>query len=109
MSKYHNRKTVIDNITFDSKSESYRYLELKALLKVGAITDLELQVPFQLVDKFDYQGKYIRGVVYYADFVYKHCGNVIVEDVKGIQTGVYKLKKKLLLSRYPLINFREIV
>ena len=34
-------------------------------------------------------------------------GKTIYEDVKGVQTEVYKLKKKLLLWQYPDICFFE--
>ena len=35
---------------------------------------------------------------YVADFVYTDKnGNVVVEDVKGIKTEVYKIKRKLML------------
>ena len=35
--KYHNIKTTVDNIKFDSKAEGYRYLELKQLQKAKKI------------------------------------------------------------------------
>ena len=52
MSKYNSRKTVIDGITFDSKKEAKRYVELKKKQEEGEITDLRLQVPFELVPSF---------------------------------------------------------
>lgn len=58
------------------------------MLSRGAITDLQTQVVYQLV----------QGVKYVADFVYKNRGLVVVEDVKGFKTPVYKLKKKLMRS-----------
>jgi len=44
-----------------------------------------------------------------ADFQYFDVptSKIIVEDVKGMKTEVYKIKKKLLLWRYPDINFIE--
>lgn len=41
--KYHNRKTIVDGITFDSKAEAERYKELKRLELIGVIKGLELQ------------------------------------------------------------------
>ena len=51
VSKYKNKKTVVDGITFDSKKEASRYLELKKLKDAGFIDDLELQVKFVLIPK----------------------------------------------------------
>ena len=41
MNKYRNRKTVVDGITFDSKREAERYMELKLLEQAG------LRSPFE--------------------------------------------------------------
>ena len=100
MNKYHARKTVIDGIAFDSASESNRYSELKMLEKHGEITDLRRQVPFILLDDYVISGKKKRGIKYVADFVYFEDGIEHIEDVKGILTPVYKLKKKMFESRY---------
>lgn len=51
-SKYGANKVEIDNIEFDSKRESERYLELKQLEKLGIIKELQLQVEFELQPKF---------------------------------------------------------
>lgn len=95
MSKYGNRKTVIDGVSFDSAKEARRYMELRLLQRAGKIKDLKLQVPFELLPKC---GKN-RAVKYVADFVYiDENGNKIVEDAKGYRTEVYKLKKKMMLA-----------
>lgn len=98
-SKYHAKKTVLDGITFDSKKEAKRYLELKAMEKVGTIKNLQLQVPFILIEK----SKYGRSIKYVADFVYNRNGSKVVEDVKGVKTPVYKLKKRLMAEKYGII------
>ena len=96
-SKYHNKRTVVDGITFDSKHEADRYIELSILLKAGVISDLRLQVPFELIPTIRINGETLRSTKYLADFVYKDKnGNEIVEDAKGMKTDVYKLKKKLM-------------
>lgn len=100
-----------DGITFDSKKEMYRYRELKLLLKAGEIVDLKLQVPFTLQEAFtDYTGKKQRPITYLADFVYvdKEKKQQVVEDVKGMRTEKYLLKKKLFLYKYPLFFFIEV-
>ncbi|MGP1594736.1 MAG: DUF1064 domain-containing protein [Treponema sp.] len=94
----------IDGITFDSMAEMRRYLELKMLENSGVITSLELQPKFLLIPKTEKGG---RAVYYKADFKYTKDGKTVYEDVKGVKTDVYKLKKKLLLWQYPDICFYE--
>lgn len=107
-SKYGNKKTVIDGITFDSKKEAERYLVLKDMLKHDEIEELKIQPKFLLQDSFKYRGQVIRKIYYIADFSYIKEGNLVVEDVKGKKTDVYKLKKKLFLYKYPKMDFREV-
>lgn len=104
MSKYNSRKTVIDGITFDSKKEAKRYLELKQMEKDGLIHDLKLQVPFILIPSFevvvDGKKRKRRNMKYVADFVYYRDDEKVIEDVKGLRTPVYNIKKKLFEYRY---------
>ena len=49
-----------------------------------------------------------RPVDYIADFVYRDKdGNEVVEDVKGVRTRVYVIKRKLMLWRHG-IRIREV-
>ena len=107
--KYGNRKTVVDGITFDSKKEATRYAELKLLQRAGEIFDLQRQVPFTLIPKQTRDGKVIeRPCVYKADFVYKEKdGTEVVEDVKGVCTKEYRIKKKLMLWQFGIV-VREV-
>lgn len=96
-SKYGAKKCTVDGIEFDSMREARRYRELSLLLRAGEITELKLQVPFELIPK---QGGE-RAVIYKADFVYKDkAGNTVVEDSKGYRTKEYIIKRKLLLWRH---------
>lgn len=99
-SKYHARKTTVDGITFDSRREAYRFLELKGMEEDGAIGNLRRQVRYELVPAFDVDGRHYRPVYYVADFAYVEDGKEVVEDVKGMRTDVYKLKSKLFARRY---------
>ena len=103
-SKYHNTKTCIDGITFDSKLESKRYQELKTMENQGIIKNLVLQPSYELIPKFKKGNKTYRKTRYIADFSYfdNKLGKTIVEDVKGVKTDVYKLKKKLFEYKYGL-------
>lgn len=122
--KYNNRKTVVDGITFDSQDEANRYLELKLLKRVGAVTDLQLQKKYLLIPaqyesfaRYGKRGQRLKDGVrciekecaYFADFVYTdtQTGKQIVEDVKGYRTEDYIIKRKLMLRLYG-IRIREV-
>ena len=109
--KYKAKKTRVGDIVFDSKKEAGRYMQLKLLQSAGEIANLELQPRFTLQEKFTLNGKTIRKIEYVADFKYTDMktGATVVEDVKGMRTDVYKLKRKLFLAKYGnLVDFREI-
>lgn len=108
--KYKNTKVEVDGHKFDSKKEAKRYEQLKALEAEGKISELELQPVFLLQDSFVCDGKKERAIKYIADFQYYdyETDQYIVEDVKGMKTDVYKLKRKLFLYQYPQYVFKEI-
>ena len=113
MRKYHNTKTVIDGITFDSKLEAERYGQLKILERAGIIRGLELQPSFELLPSFKKNGKTWRRTVYKADFRYILCDGdrIIIEDVKGstaVITDVFRLKQKLFEYRYPELTIKIV-
>lgn len=86
--KYNNVKVELDGKTFDSKKESRRYIELRALQTAGEISHLHCQTPFEL-----------SVCKYIADFTYTKNGKLIVEDVKSPMTrklSTYRLKVKLI-------------
>lgn len=108
-SKYGNRKIIIDGIKFDSVAEGARYLDLRALLACGDIEDLQMQVPFVLIPKQKREdGKAERECKYLADFVYLNSNKqLVVEDVKGMKTPDYVMKRKLMLHVWN-ISVQEI-
>lgn len=123
-SKYGNRKTVVDGITFDSKKEANRFRELQLLERAGKITALQRQVKYVLIPtqrefsneiykKGAHQGHFKPGKVlekecsYIADFAYTQDGAYVVEDTKGVRTEAYKIKRKLMLERYG-IQIQEV-
>lgn len=110
-SKYNAKKKVVDGHTFDSKREAERYCELKLFLRAKEIKNLELQPRFLLQDGFvDKEGNEHKKIEYVADFMYiDKAGRNVVEDVKGVLTDVYKIKKKMFLKKYDeQYDFREI-
>lgn len=108
MNKYRNKKVIVDEKEFDSKREGNRYKELKLLERAGEIKDLELQLRFLLQDSFKKNGRTFRKIEYVADFKYIENGKAIVEDVKGMQTDVFKLKHKIFEKVYPDLELKII-
>lgn len=122
-SKYKARKTVVNGVVFDSKKEAERFVVLKRLECLGAITGLKTQVPFELIPAqrewiidektgATKKGKVIeRAIVYKADFVYNENGKTVIEDVKGYRRGgayaVFTIKRKLLLYNFG-IKIKEV-
>lgn len=98
--KYRAKRTEVDGIVFDSKRESTRYQDLKAMQDLGLIHDLKLQVSYPLIVNG------MKVATYRADFEYFAHGEKVTEDAKGVLTPVYKLKKKLMLALHG-ISIRE--
>lgn len=92
ISKYRNKKVIIDGIRFDSKLEGERYINLKMAERAGIISDLKLQVPFEL------KVNGIQICKYIADFTYIQNGKLVVNDAKGVKTKEFRLKQKLMLA-----------
>ena len=124
--KYNATKVTIDGHTFDSKHEANRYLELKLLERAGEISDLRLQVEYELIpnqyateERYGKNGRRLkdkeilleRKCCYVADFVYtdNRTGETVVEDTKSeaTRTPEYIIKRKLLLAKYG-IRIREV-
>ncbi len=102
-SKYGAKRTEVDGITFASKAEARRYSELKLMLVAGDIHGLMLQPSFDL---------HVNGMKvcrYVADFEYYRAGSSepTIEDVKGVLTPAYRLKKKLMRAIHA-INIVEV-
>lgn len=100
--KYNAKGEHIDGHWFASGAEAKRYLQLVAMAEQEKISRLELQPSYQIMVK----GKHIAN--YRADFRYAvltdsgSIGGIVVEDVKGMVTDVYTMKKKLVEALYEL-------
>lgn len=90
--KYRAIRTEVDGIKFASKAEAKRYGVLKMMQMAGEITGLKLQPKFSIV----VYGQKVCD--YVADFQYVRHGEAITEDVKGMKTPIYRLKKRLMLA-----------
>ena len=97
--KYGNKKT--DG--YASKAEARRGADLRLLERAGEISDLREQVSYEIIPK--QAGE--RAVHYVCDFAYTQRGALVVEDVKGVKTRVYILKRKLMKLVHG-ITIREV-
>jgi hypothetical protein len=111
--KYGNIRTMADGFTFASILEANRYYQLKLLAGAGHITMLKLQPRFNFLVNGQYlrycptplqrlRGKQGALVTYVADFSYfdvkTHMD--VVEDAKGVETDVFKMKKALMMATH---------
>jgi hypothetical protein len=92
--KYRNKKCSVDGHKFASLAEARRYIDLRLLEKTGKIQALTLQ------PSFDISCCSLHICRYIADFQYLENGARIVEDVKGVRTRDYQMKKKLMRAIY---------
>ena len=100
--KFGAKRTEVNGILFHSKKEAARYAELKLLEMAGSIEDLELQVSFDIKVLGNKICRYISDFLYYDNDIEA----VVIEDVKGVQTDVFKLKWKLMKVLYPEFTYR---
>ena len=92
-SKYNAQKVEYGDFTFDSKKEYDRYRELLLLQRAGKIEELQVKPT-----RYYMNLNSVRICSYTPDFEYNdtETGEHVVEDVKGMRTDVYKLKKKMM-------------
>jgi len=89
----------VDGIVFDSKKEAGRYKDLLFYRESGTVLQFLRQVPFHLPGHTKYVCDF---VVFWTD------GTVTFEDVKGMKTEVYKVKKRMVEELYSPITITEL-
>jgi dsDNA-binding SOS-regulon protein len=102
--KYGAQRTEVDGVKFSSKAEARRYQELRLLEKAGEVKELELQPKFPLHAPQRGSSQHEKVSTYIADFRYRRGpkGVLVIEDVKGMRTPLYRLKKKWMEVQYGL-------
>jgi hypothetical protein len=97
-SKYKAKPCTIDGQNYRSQKEARRHQELLLLQRAGQISGLVREVPFVLAPGVKIEGEKRKrpAIRYVADFVYESGGKTIIEDAKGMQTPVYRLKKHMM-------------
>lgn len=100
--KYNASKVEVDGVVFDSKAEAAHYQALKIFEKEGLISSLKLQPKFQFMKDGEYlktrTGRYPAGrrVSYIADFSFVYKGKRVVQDTKGMDTDMSRIKRALV-------------
>ncbi|ACI55716.1 protein of unknown function DUF1064 [Rhizobium leguminosarum bv. trifolii WSM2304] len=95
--KFGAKRTVFDDITFDSKREAEVYRDLKVLERVGRISGFERQRKFELIVNGEIIG------TYRADFAFidhDQDGRFRVVDVKGVITRDFRRVRKIIKAAY---------
>lgn len=108
MNKYHNKHTTVDGYEFDSLAEAQRYNDLKIMERAGLISKLKIHPRYSLLHPYIKDNRRVRGIDYEADFSYTQEGKEIAEDVKGVETEAFKIKRKLFDAKYPMIELRVV-
>lgn len=100
--KFNAKPQVVDGVRFDSKREAKRWEDLCRLEQAGWISQLERQVKYVLAPAVTLAGEKRQkpAIRYVADFRYfdterKH---FVVEDAKGRDTPVSRIKRHLMKS-----------
>ncbi|SDR18705.1 Protein of unknown function [Paraburkholderia fungorum] len=109
--KYRNTKCEHEGIKFDSQKERSHWFHLVEQQAKGLISDLKLQVKFELTKRNQRDdGTWERASSYIADFTYVRDGKLVVEDVKSSITKknrTYIDKRKQMLEKYG-ISVQEV-
>jgi hypothetical protein len=108
-SKYNAKKAYCSQChKHDSKREAVRCDELHVLWAAGVIADLVIQPQFWFIINGS-QVKHDNGrrVGYKPDFSYTESGQDCVEDVKGMVTADFTLRKAIFKALFPTIEFRQ--
>lgn len=92
--KYSAVATEVDGINFKSKGEAALYQHLKLLELAGEVSYFLREVPVALPGSTTYRVDFL---VFYVD------GRVRYLDLKGVETQVFKIKKRQVEALYPII------
>ena len=124
--KYGNKKVWYKGIKFDSVHERDYYIILEERLARGEISNLRLQVKYELTPSIKGEKEVVKNLKrgdkvvmktyeelpassYIADFVFveNKTGEEVVVDAKGYKTPEYQLKKKIM-RYYKGITIMEV-
>jgi hypothetical protein len=97
--KYGAKKTQVGEVTFDSKKEAQRFMELQLLERAGEISNLRRQVKIDLMGQhrplYTRTGRKMR---YTADFAYVEDGVEVIEECKGHWTRDFEVRYAVAIA-----------
>ena len=97
--KYNAKATMVDGIRFDSKKEAAYYCDLKLRQRAGEVIGFFRQVPIHLPG----------GTILRIDFLEFHADDTVhIVDVKGVETGEFKIKKREVEAVYPWLKIETV-
>ncbi len=96
--KYGANKICVDGIYFDSQLEADYYIQLKLRLRAGEIDGFCRQARFIVTEG----NEQTRATEYVCDFIVLYPDKTYeIIDTKGIETEVFKLKRKSFREKFP--------
>ena len=103
-------KRTYNGIIFDSVLEMKYYRDVICpKVESGDITDVKLQVKYELQPKFIHDNKTVQAINYVADFVVTYSNGLVeVLDTKGYPDSTALLKRKLFWYHYPNVDYKWI-
>lgn len=117
-SKYKNKTCFVDGIRFDSRREADYYGQLKIEKRAGLVKDFKRQVEFDLAAWTPIPcGGAAHLLTRNCEKVCSHKvdflvtlndGSQEVREVKGFETDIWHLKRKLFEANYPSIKYRVV-
>jgi hypothetical protein len=96
-----------NGIVFASEMEMKYYRDVVLVgLEDGSIISNKMQVKYELVPEFYHKGTKYNSLNYVSDFNLTYSdGTELVVDVKGLVKPIDICHRKMLLYKYPSINF----
>lgn len=101
MSKYGNKKVVFQKIKFRLKLNVF-FPIFAAQCNIKIL--FTYTIKFNLQESFGEKGHIIKSIIYIADFQVEN----IVYDFKGVETEIFRIKKKLFLKKYPEFELQVV-
>ena len=102
LNKFRNKPIIVNGINFDGYREGFYCNKLSFLESKKIITDLEFHPAWRIEHNKKLICKYIAD----AKFLFKN--ETMVIDVKGKETQVFRLKRKLMKAFYPDVEIHLI-
>jgi len=110
--KYKNKKVEYRGLMFDSQMEFEYYLYITNVVyskDIFSDIEIKLQPEYELLEKFEKNGKKYRAINYRADFeICKNGKPFRVIDIKGFPNPLFLLKEKMFNHKYKDITLEII-